>query len=266
MRRLFLLALLAPALPAQAEITSLEGCTAAIGADAEAAREDAAQWSALGGGTPARLCEAAALEAMGAHATAARLLQGLAQNANRALPAMIRAVILEDAARLWLDAGEPGEARAALAAADGLAPAEPVRLKLRARTEAAEGDWAAARETLDGVLRARPDDAMALALRAATRRKSGDAQGALADAEAARAKAPDLPEASFETAAALAKLGRPREADALWLDLIARHPSSPLAADARANLQTLSAAAPAPILLRPGPPRPYPRPADWPPG
>ena len=84
MRRLFLLALLA-APPAHGEIRSAADCTAAVAADPAAAREDAALWQRTGGGVPARLCEAAALSALGANATAARLLTNLAENPNRAI-------------------------------------------------------------------------------------------------------------------------------------------------------------------------------------
>ena len=66
-RPLVLAALLA-APGARAEIRSADECAAAVAADPAAAREDAAVWLRMGGGVPARLCEASALAALGAHA------------------------------------------------------------------------------------------------------------------------------------------------------------------------------------------------------
>jgi tetratricopeptide (TPR) repeat protein len=239
MRTLIVLALLlAPA--ARAEIRSAEDCAAAVAADPAAAREDAALWQRLGGGVPARLCEAEALSALGAHATAARLLTGLADNPSRAIGAPLRAVTLGDAAREWLAAGRPDLARAALAQADRLTPADPGRLILRARAEAAESDWPAARTTLEAAVAVAPDDALAHALLAAALRNQGDPAAALTQAERARALDPGLPEALFETAAALAETGAPDRAAPLWLDLIRRDPDGPLAALARRNLQRLN--------------------------
>jgi tetratricopeptide (TPR) repeat protein len=239
MRSLVLAALLAAA-PAAAEIRSAEDCAAAVAADPAAAREAAAVWQRLGGGVPARLCEAEALAALGAHATAARLLTRLAENPNRAIGPALRAVVLTDGAGEWLAAGRPDLARAALAAADRLAPPDPARLMLRARAEAADAEWPAAAATLAILLEAEPDDALARALRAAALRRAGDPAAALGEAERALALDPDLPEALFEAAAALAETGAPKRAAALWLDLIARHPGHDLAAPARRNLQALN--------------------------
>ena len=101
MRRLLLLAALAP-LPAAAEIRSAEDCAAAVAADPATAREEAALWARTGGGVPARLCEADALAALGAHGSAALLLTRVAESRNRAMPAPLRAVVFEDAAGVWI--------------------------------------------------------------------------------------------------------------------------------------------------------------------
>lgn len=239
MRPLFL-AVLVVALPAAAEIRTPDQCTAAVAADPAAAREAAAVWQRMGGGVPARLCEAAALSALGAHASAARLLTNLAANPNRAMSANLRAVILTDGARQWLDADRPDLARAALEQAGRITAPDPDRQVLIARVAAAEGDWPAARAALAAALAARPEDAMAHALMAAALRNDGDPAAALAEAERARALAPDLPEALFETGAALAETGETRRASQVWLALIAAHPDSALAALARANLQRLN--------------------------
>ena len=71
-------------------------------------------------------------------------------------------------------------------------------------------------------------------------RNAGDPTAALAEAERARALDPDLPEALFETGAALAESGETARSSQVWLELIAAHPDSSLAALARANLQRLN--------------------------
>ncbi len=244
MRRLFPIALLAAAFsadPAAAgEVRTPEACRAAVAANPAAAREEASVWQRMGGGVPARLCEAEALSAMGAHATAARLLTSLAANPNRAMSPGLRAVILSDGAREWLDAGRPDLARESLDEAGRITAPDADRQVLIARVAAAEGDWPAARSALDAALAARPDDALAHALLAAALRNQGDPSAALEQAERARTLAPDLPEALFETGAALAETGQVREATAVWLQLIAAHPDSALAALARANVQRLN--------------------------
>jgi tetratricopeptide (TPR) repeat protein len=239
MSRLLALLLLAAA-PAAADIRSAEDCAAAVAVDPAAAREAAAVWQRLGGGVPARLCEAEALAALGAHATSAQLLTGLATNPNRAMPAALRATVLADAGRQWLAAGRADLARAAVAEADRIAPPGRDRRLLAARAAAAEADWPAAEAALRALLDAAPDDALGHALLAAALRNAGDPQAALAEAEAARRLDPGLPEALFETGAALAETGRPDRAAEVWLELISADPDSELAALARANIQRLN--------------------------
>jgi tetratricopeptide (TPR) repeat protein len=240
MRRVIATALAAAlAAPAAAEIASQSDCQVAIAADPAAAREEAAVWTRNGGGVNARLCEAAALAAMGATATAARLLTALATNPNRAMSIELRILALIDGARLWLDAGAPDLAGAALDRAAQLAPDDARIPILRARIAAADGDWPAALAALDARLDVAPDDAPARALRAAALRRSGDPEAAAAEADRALALVPGLPEALFEAAAARAELGDEAGAETLWLELIATHPDHPLATPARRNLQAL---------------------------
>ena len=251
----------APPGPDDPGIASAQECEASIKVDPAATREKAALWYRLGGGTEARLCEAAALEAMGADATAARLLTGLAQNPNRAMGSDLRATTYEDAARLWLRLDRPDFARDALLAANRLTEPDAARLTDLARAQAGLGDWTAARAALDQALALDPDDAVAVALRAATLRHLGDTPGALAEARRALTLEPDQPEALFELAAALATEGDDAGAEAAWMRLLATHPDSDLAAPARRNLQRLSEAAPEPIARPPEQPGPRPRPA-----
>lgn len=239
MRCLLLILALVP-LPAAAEISSPDECRAAVAADPDQAREDAAIWFRSGGGVAARLCEADALSALGAHGTAATLLTRVAENPNRAMGADLRAVVFGDAAAEWLADDRPDLALATLDQADQVAPVNAGRLVLRARADAANGDWEAARAALGQATTMAPEDAEARALLAATLRNLGDPKAALAEAEAARNLDPDQPEVLFETAAALAETGDIPGASALWQRLIALHPDSPLVPSARANIQRLN--------------------------
>ncbi len=240
LRRCFLVALLFSPVSAFAttvEITKPEECAPAIAANPEAAREAAAVWSRLGGGAPARLCEAAALEAMGATVTAAQMLTALGENDNRALVPAARASILEDAGRLWLLSDRPDISLKLLISADKITRPSADRWILRARAEAAEQNWAAAEASLGKALADRPADALALSLHAATLRHLDRPEAALIEARKALVLDPDLAEALFESAAALKATGQSREADQLWLRLIEVDPGSDLAALARQNLR-----------------------------
>lgn len=254
MRRLTCAALLVAGIPgiAAAEIGNSDDCRAALVADPARAREDAAVWERTGGGVPARLCSAAALAALGAHATAAQMLTSVAENPNRAMSPGLRATVLADAASQWLAAGKPGIARDALARADRITPPDAPRHLLVARAAAAQTDWPAAETSLRAALET-GDDPLVRALLAAALRNQGQGEAALAEADRARVLSPDLPEAQFEQGAARAVTGDPEGASEAWFALIAASPDSGLAALARVNLQRLPAAAPPPT-------RPLPRP------
>jgi tetratricopeptide (TPR) repeat protein len=240
LRWLTALALLLLPAAAVAEIRSADACGPAIAADPALAREDAAVWSRMGGGLPARLCEAEALSALGAHATAAQLLTRVAESPNRAMTADLRATILGDAAAEWLDADRPDLARAVLLQVDSFADPTAERLMLRARAEAGVADWPAAQSSLEAALGLAPDDALAQALLAATLRQQDDALGAVVAADRSLRLDPDLPEALFEAGAARAETGDVAGASQFWLELLRTHPDSPLAAAARTNLQRLN--------------------------
>jgi regulator of sirC expression with transglutaminase-like and TPR domain len=241
MRRALVAILLAAPVPATAEIRSTAQCEAAIASDPRLAREDAGQWARSGGGVEARICEAAALEAMGATATAARLLSGMATSPSRAIPRDLRTILLEDSARLWLEKGAPELALESLERADQAEAGGPERLRLRAEAEAAVGDWAGATEALDALIHLAPEDADAHALRAASLRHDGRLTMALWSAQAALKLSPELPEGLFEAGAAAAELQDFPDAEANWLTLIRLHPEHPLADAARRNLAALQA-------------------------
>lgn len=133
---LFLLLLASPAIA-----TDLESCLAGS-IDAPAAqRERAARELALGGGTPWRICEALALEAMGARRAAATALSELAQDQTAGLDPEDRAELADAASALWQEVGQFRLARLLAQSGD--------RLVTLARAEASVGDWQGLLETLD---------------------------------------------------------------------------------------------------------------------
>ena len=197
----------------------------------------------MGGGVPARLCEAAALAAIGAHGTAAQLLTNLAANPNRAMSPGLRAVILDRRRRA---SGSPPAGPTSppppLAEADGIAAPDADRQLLLARVAAAAGRLARrpGRARRGPRRRARTTRwrTRCSPRRCATRATPPPRSPR---PSAPCALAPDLPEALFETGAALAETGdsaaRRRRSGS---QLIAAHPDSDLAPLARANLQRLN--------------------------
>ncbi len=223
-----------------ATLTSAQECQDSIRDDPEQAREDAAQWAALGGGAEARLCEAAALAALGAHETAAARLTELAQDHKVNLGAELRAQILEDAGGQWLLAAMPENAAAVLDAALMLVQPGPERLLKAADAHEAAGQRENARQLLALVLSDAPDNAEARVMAARFSLFDSKPDAALRFSETALKLQPLNPDALFLKAEALAGLGRREAAAAAWLDLIAQHPGTQIAARAQAAVQGLA--------------------------
>lgn len=221
-------------------MTSAAECQAAIAADAEAAREAAAQWVLSGGGAEARLCEAAALTALGAIGTAAEKLTMLAQDRGVNLSAGLRAQILEDAGGLWLDAGQPKIAAEVLDAALQLAAPDVGRLLATVQAHRSAGNMRDARAILELLVAQYPDEPDALALAAEFALLQDQATRALELAGAALRRDPAHAEAMFRRAEAYARLGQRERAAEAWLALVAAHPGTDIADRARAAVQGLA--------------------------
>jgi len=234
MRRLTLVLALMAA-PALAQ--DYDACIARVETDPQAALSYAENWAQATGAPAAEHCAAMAQAALGANRAAAKRLADLA--ARPVAPGVTRAEILEQAATLWLEAGDVGLARAALDQALTLAPGHPGVLAARADALTAEGRHAEAAADLGRALEALPGNPALLTLRAAARRNAGDDRGALADAQAALKAAPAAPAALFELGAAQAALGEPGAARQTWLKAIAAAPDSDAADRARLSLQAL---------------------------
>ena len=142
MRPTLLLSLLLLAAPAQAEMRDIESCSTRLAEDPAAAREEAARWLALGGGTPARICQAFAIEATGAIGTAAEQLTEIAQDPRAGLAQPERAALLDRASLLWSDLGQSRLARLTAENAARIAPSDARQARLLTTLVAME-DWPA---------------------------------------------------------------------------------------------------------------------------
>lgn len=110
------------ALPLAAQIDDAQSCQSAIASDPALAREQAAAWRLRGGGTDAALCEAFALDALGASTAAAERLTRIGQDPGSGLAAAPRAEVLHRAGQLWAGLGQGQLAEVTLQAALGLRP------------------------------------------------------------------------------------------------------------------------------------------------
>lgn len=215
-------------------------CRQRIAQNPTLAREEAAIWSTFGGGAEALVCEARALEELGARTSAARILTEVATDRGNGLPAATRALLLREAGRLWLVTRQPRLTIKTLTSANELARADIETLSMLAEAHAQLGEWDNALQELTEGLELDPTRADLMTLRAAAKRKSGDPAGALTDSEAALRLLPAYMEAMFEKGAALALLDRMPEALDVWFKLIELDPDGPMADLARRNIQRLS--------------------------
>jgi tetratricopeptide (TPR) repeat protein len=211
--------------------------------------DQAGQWVGMGGGAPARHCEAVALMGLGEYAEAAHRLEQLAEDptGDRAL----RVNLLAQAAQGWLSAGDLSRADAAqttaiqLAASSpgqGVAPVPRLLPDLyvdRAVTLAQAGKDDEALRDLTQALVLAPGKAEAFVLRSAARRRLGNLPGALTDAEQAIALAPSNPEAYLERGDVYLALKRVDDARTDWVKVLDLDPRDPSADVARARIEAL---------------------------
>lgn len=179
----------APALPSP----RLAQCVAAIEADPAVAYEEAMAWAADANSLEAYRCAAMALAAQDRHEEAARRFESLAVSISPEY-ASGRAELLSQAGNSWLLAREPSQARSAFSRAivtmERYPEALPDLLIDRARAYAMEGAYREAEEDLSRALDQRPQDPLALRLRASARMHQNAFDLAEADARAAVALAP----------------------------------------------------------------------------
>ncbi|MBI1186576.1 MAG: tetratricopeptide repeat protein [Alphaproteobacteria bacterium] len=195
-----------------------EQCLSQIEANPGAAYEGAMAWANETRALEAYQCAALALIDMGRPEQAARRLESLAMAAEGQAQS-VQISLFSQAGHAWILANEPSRARSAftrvVASLSATSPQLPDALIDRAIAYGEEGDHRLAEEDLSRALDLRPNDALALRLRALSRMRQSAFDLALADAEAAL----QIDPANVETALALGhvresrRIGRPVEED-----------------------------------------------------
>lgn len=172
-------------------------CMDLVGSDPERGYEYGLAWRFEGGGAPARHCVAAGLVALGEFEEGAARLEEAAL-APDAGDAAVRAEILLQSADAWLAANAPAEAERALSQGLRVLPGDADLLIARGLARGLLSDYEAAARDLSIALAERPDDGVALRLRAEAYLQLGrlddaerDVTRAIALAEAAGGASPD---------------------------------------------------------------------------
>jgi tetratricopeptide (TPR) repeat protein len=178
----------ADAAPTNAVAMRFQQCVALIDTNPARAYEEGMAWAAEAQSVHAYRCAAMALIAQNRHAEGARRLQSLASAVNPANTAL-RAELWSQSGNAWLLAREPGQARSVFTRAVATMESDPAQLPDllidRSRAYAMEQEWRLAEEDLSRSLDIRPDNALALRLRAAARMNQRSFDLAQADALAA---------------------------------------------------------------------------------
>ena len=161
--------------PSPADITGgsrFERCVALIQSAPDHAYEEGMAWAAETHALGGYRCAAMALVAENRADEGARRLESLAVSVNPNEPEL-RAELLSQAGNAWLIAHEPGQARSAFTSAIATVQSNPQNLPDllidRATAYALERDYRHAEEDLSHALDVRPNDALALRLRATAR-------------------------------------------------------------------------------------------------
>jgi tetratricopeptide (TPR) repeat protein len=218
-------------------VAQYRDCLALAAEAPEQALELAGQFEGLGGGLAARHCRAAAWAAMGKSEAAAKLLEQLAQE-ERATAA-VKAGLLRQAARAWMEAGQTARAAGVLDAALAVTPGDADLLEDRALVRAEAGDAWAAVDDLNQALEAEPERVSSLVLRAAAYRRLKALDLARADLDRAAAVAPETLDILLERGHLALAEGHPDAARDQWMTLLRRAPDGPPATAAREALEAM---------------------------
>lgn len=207
-------------------------------APAEALR-DAQGWVARGGGDAAVHCAAVALARLGRFEEAAKRLESLAWGMAATTPDPVRATLLAQAGRAWIEAGQPTKADTVLLAAVDLAPQDPEIRIDHGTALIALGRYQDAVIALTAALISRSDATEALVLRAKAYRSSGRIEEAAEDVARALRLVPDAPDALLERGTLRRLQGDLGGARADWGKIAMRHPGSPAGIAAKRALELL---------------------------
>ena len=230
------------------DAATYDKCLALARKDPAEGFETGSSWRDHGGGLPAEHCVAVALIGLKEYPEAAHRLEKLASEMVRESDAL-RADVLSQAAEAWSEAGQPGNAEAALTDALKLAPRNPNYLINRAVTYAQRKNYHAAVDDLNKALAAGGPRADALAYRASAWRYLGDLKQARLDADKSVQSDPGLVAGWLELGNIKRLTGDLAGARQGWLKVIELAPDSAAADDARDNIETLDVhveSAPAP--------------------
>ncbi|WP_199555884.1 tetratricopeptide repeat protein [Sandaracinobacteroides hominis] len=240
-RAILLLALLAAPALAQTAGTydpsldrkRYDGCVRAIPTDAKKAEQFAIEWQGMGGGLPARHCQALALMQQQQFTAAASTLSKAAQQAEVEKSPL--------AADFWSQAGNAaflagdnmgavGYFTTALKSAGEFAPQRTANILLdRARTYTDMRDFVAARADLDKALQLNKFDPVAWMLSAALARRQGDIGRASTDIARASTLDSANPDILFEQGNVAAANKDEANARKLWEMTVKSAPGSPAA-------------------------------------
>jgi len=205
----------------------------------KAALEEALAWAATGDELASRHCAATALQRLGRHGEAARMLEAVVGDMASA-PKALRARLLHQSARAWLRARRPERAVKALGQAIALRPAD-MRLRAdRGLVLALINRMFEAIDDFNAVLEAEPKNADVLVLRAATYRKLKSLELAQDDLRRALALRPDHPDALLERGILRLVKKDVAGARADWIRVVHVAPRSAAAVVARRKLAKLN--------------------------
>lgn len=199
---------------------------------------EASGWLARGGGDAARHCLALAMFYGGRAREAAQALEDLAQSQTRG-PRDLRAELLAQAGRAWLEANQLDRAYAALTAAQQLVPRSVDLLVDRAEVLAAADRLDEAIADLNRANEINPLRTDALVLRAILRARLGDLDAALRDATRAADLNPGNAEAFYERGRIHRRRGDHAAARADWIRALQLERNGPIADATRRAIQEM---------------------------
>jgi tetratricopeptide (TPR) repeat protein len=214
-----------------------EACLKRAATDPHAALAEARAWRGSGG-LPARHCEAVALLHDGRALEAAGQFEAIAEAA-RDRPASIRAGLLAQASRAWLELRDTARAEEVLTLAIELSPSDVELFIDRAETRVAAGELWPAIDDLNRAIDLAPRRADVYALRAAAYRYVDSLELAFDDATRAIELAPDLPDGWLERGIIHRQRGNIAGARHDWREVLLLDADGPAGEVARANIERM---------------------------
>jgi tetratricopeptide (TPR) repeat protein len=216
-----------------------QACLALARTNPEKSIELAGKWVGLGGGEPARHCQALSLVGLKEYGEGATRLEEIAVASQQ--EATVRASMLAQAGQAWLMQGDPTRAYAAQTLALKIVPQGSKQhmeiLIDRAGTLADAGKYKEVIVDVDKALNIDPSNATGWAFRAAAHRYLGDEDEALQDAENAVKVGPTNQAALLERGNLYRMKKRLADARKDWLKILEIDPDTAAADSARLNIE-----------------------------